>query len=59
MTTFGFGLFWRFGYHLLTYKPSCLSITDEGSVSEMRICFILFIRPDLKCCVRPSLFYTS
>ena len=49
---FGSTLFWHFWTSLFNflYYFVWLSITDEGSVSEMRIWSILFIKSDLKWC---------
>ena len=52
----GFSLFLALlGHHYPTFETTFWRrITDEGSVPEMRICSILLIKPDLKCCIHLS-----
>ena len=53
---FGFSLFRHFLASLFNFLNyfDWLRITDEGSVSEMRIWSILLIKPDLKWCIHLS-----
>ena len=53
---FGFSLFWHFSNITFQhfYYFVWLRITDEGSVPEMRIWSILFIKSDLKWCIHLS-----
>ena len=48
-----FALFLGITFHLFKYFV-WLRITDEGSVPEMRIWSILFIKSDLKWCIHLS-----
>ena len=45
--------FWCITFQLLNYSVR-LGITDEGSVREMRIWFILLMKSDLKWCIHLS-----
>ena len=53
---FHFSLFWHFWASILNFCNSFVwpRITDEGSVPEMRIWSILFIKSDLKWCIHLS-----